>query len=321
MKLLVSIIIPAYNCENYVEETINSCLQQTYKNLEIVIVNDGSTDKTEELILSFKDTRIKYYKIKNSGPCYARNFGIAKATGILFQFLDGDDVLDHNKLELQVKNYEAYGDDYVYTGVMGMIMGNQRKLEADYDFYYRNLGVEEYFKEMFNHFGKYLTTGIWLIPRTLIEKTHGWDERVRINNDGEYFTRIILCSAGLIFCPEAIFYYRRDVPMSVSKQLSIKSKDIYESWLYSYSCYVKYFLRTFNPKTAKELGRKALSVYYCNSYPHYPELLAECKSQLWNLGYRSPSPHGGKAFKLLSKLIGVGNALRLRTLKDSKFSR
>ncbi|WPP52903.1 glycosyltransferase family 2 protein [Catalinimonas niigatensis] len=314
MNPLVSIIIPVYNSEKYIKNTIESCLQQTYTHIEIIIVNDGSKDNSEKIIKGFNDSRLKYYKIANSGPCYARNFGIEKATGDLFQFLDADDVLDQEKLESQVRYYQSHGDEYVYSGIMGFIINDQKQLEQGFDFYYKNLRIEEYFRKMFYHFGKYYTTGMWLLPRKLVEKTHGWDEKVRINNDGEYFSRIILHSKGIVFCPEAIFYYRRDVPMSVSKRFN--SKDIYESWLYSYSCYVKCFQRTLNKKTANELGRKALSVYYCNSYPNYPDLLQECKDQIRLLGYHSPSAHGGKTFKLISAIVGVDNALKIKTLKD-----
>ncbi len=316
MTPLISIIIPVYNSEKYIQRTIESCLGQTYQHIEIIIVNDGSKDNSEKIIETFQDSRVKYYKIPNQGPCYARNYGIAKASGELFQFLDADDILESQKLEMQVKYYQTHGQNYVYSGTMGYIINDQKELEEDFDFYYQNLEVEEYFRKMFNNFGKYYTTGMWLVPRKLVEKTHGWNEKVKINNDGEYFSRVILESKGIIYCKESVFYYRRDVPMSVSKRFN--SKEIYESWLYSYSCYVKSFQLNLNRKSAQELGRKALSVYYCNSYPNYPDLLQECKHQIQKLGYSTPEAYGGKIFKTLSLILGVENALKLRTLKDKR---
>lgn len=314
MNPLISIIIPVYNSEKYVFDTINSCLNQSYSDIEIIIVNDGSKDNSENIINQFDDKRIKYFLIPNSGPCYARNYGISKASGELFQFLDADDILDERKLEEQVKQYKLNGDSYVYSGTMGKIVKDAKALEPDFDFYYVNLTVENYFREMFGNFGKYFTTGIWLLPRKLVEQTHGWDEKILLNNDGEYFSRVILQSKGIIYCREAIFYYRRDVANSVSKQRN--SKRTYESWLYSYSCYVNGFRQTFDEKTANELGRKALSVYYCNSYPKYPDLLHECKEQIRQLGYRSASAHGSKFLKFLSLFLGTDYALRVRSFKD-----
>lgn len=315
MKSLVSIIIPVYNSEKYIEETIQSCLDQTYSHFEVIIVNDGSKDSSEDIIQRFEDNRIKYFKIKNSGPCFARNYGISKATGKLFQFLDADDVLHHEKIESQVRMYALFGDEYIYSGIMGTINNGLKSLEKDLDFYYKNLEVKEYFRKMFNNFGKYYTTGIWLVPKKLLDSSPGWDEKVLINNDGEYFSRLILKSKGIIFSPGAIFYYRRDVPESLSKKFN--SKRIYTSWLYSYTCYVKGFKDNLDPACARELGRKALSVYYCNSYPHHPDLLATCKEQIRLLGYKSPVAYGGETFKFLSRVMGVDSALRIRTFKET----
>lgn len=314
MNPLISIIIPVFNSEAYIGETLESCIKQTYRNLEIIIVNDGSTDNSEEVIKHITDRRIQYYLINNSGPCYARNFGIAKASGTLFQFLDADDILDPEKIEKQVIKYCVYGDEYIYSGVMGNIVGNDKNLEKNFEFYYRNLIPEKFFNEMFSHFGKYYTTGMWLVPKNLIEQTTGWDENVLLNNDGEYFSRLIMLSKMVIFCPGAVFYYRRDVVMSVSKCLN--EKRIYESWLYSYKCYVKNFKLFFERKTAHELGRKALSVYFCNSYPNHPDLLKECKKEISKLGFKSPTAYGGKIFRIVSALIGTERALLVKTLKN-----
>lgn len=316
MSTLVSIIVPAYNCEKYIAATIRSCFDQTYQNFELIIVNDGSTDNTEQVILSNTDERIKYYKIENGGPSNARNFGLSKASGNLIQFLDADDILDKHKIQAQVEQYLLHGDDYIYSATMGFIIDDKKMLESNFDFYYHDLTPEQYFNFMFDHFGKYLTTGVWLTPRKLIEKTHGWDERAGLNDDGEYFSRLILLSKKIIFCKGAVFYYRRDVAMSFGKQLFTKAAC--KKWLFSYSLYVKMFKEHLSMKTAKRLGRKALSVYYCNSFPRYPELLNDCKNQIRALGYRLPAAHGGKAFKLLSTFIGVENALKLRALKDQK---
>lgn len=314
MKPLVSIIIPVYNAEEYIVDTIESCLNQRYSQFEILVINDGSSDNSEALIETIEDPRIKYFKLENRGPCYARNYGMERAAGELLQFLDADDILHPEKLSQQIDQYLKYGDEFIYSAIMGCIVKNEKSLEEGFEFYYRNLSVTEYFKKMFGNFGKYFTTGIWLVPKNIIQKTGIWDEKVKINNDGEFFSRAILLSKGVIFSPGAIFYYRRDVPMSVSK--NFVSKEIYKSWLYSYTCYAYHFQQNLDNEIAKELGRKALSVYYCNSYPKYPDLLKECKRGIQELGFKSPVPHGGKTFKQIAGVLGVDFALKIRALKD-----
>ncbi|NOR68921.1 MAG: glycosyltransferase, partial [Methylomarinum sp.] len=98
---LVSIIVPVYNGENFIQESITSLLAQTYSHHEIIVVNDGSTDATSTLLTSFGD-KIKIIDQANQGQGVARNNGCKEAKGTFFAFLDSDDILDVNYLEKQV---------------------------------------------------------------------------------------------------------------------------------------------------------------------------------------------------------------------------
>lgn len=94
-----SIIVPTYNRVNYLFKCIDSVLDQTYDKFELIIIDDGSTDNTEELVKKYSDKRIKYYKNQNHGIGYSRNFGIDKANGDYIFFLDSDDYLNEDMLE------------------------------------------------------------------------------------------------------------------------------------------------------------------------------------------------------------------------------
>ena len=101
----ISVIIPTYNRENLIGKAITSALNQTYKNLEVLIIDDGSTDNTKEIIDKFSDKRVKYIKLKeNLGGSNARNIGIKMATGKFISFQDSDDIFYPNKLEFQINN-------------------------------------------------------------------------------------------------------------------------------------------------------------------------------------------------------------------------
>ena len=105
----VSVIVPTYNRANLVSETIKSILNQTYKNFELIIVDDGSTDNTEEIIRKFSDSRIEYIKTDNwGGPAKPRNTGIKKARGEYIAFCDDDDMWLPEKLERQIKVFQVY---------------------------------------------------------------------------------------------------------------------------------------------------------------------------------------------------------------------
>ena len=99
----ISIIVPIYNAEKYISKCLDSIINQTKKELEIILINDGSTDRTEEIIKKYQDKRIRYFKNKNQGIGKTRNFGIDKAKGKYLLFLDSDDFLVENACELLYK--------------------------------------------------------------------------------------------------------------------------------------------------------------------------------------------------------------------------
>ena len=121
----ISIIVPIYNAEKYLNKCIDSLVNQTKEELEFVLINDGSS---EDIIKSYKDKRIKYFKNKNQGIGKTRNFGIDKATGKYIMFLDSDDYLDVNACDKLYKKAVKEKSDLVV-----------------FDFY----RVEDYLKEVF----------------------------------------------------------------------------------------------------------------------------------------------------------------------------
>lgn len=102
----ISIIVPIYNAEKYLNKCLDSLINQTKKELEFILINDGSTDSSEEIIKNYQDKRIKYFKNKNQGIGKTRNFGISKATGKYIMFLDSDDYLDTTACEKLYKRAE-----------------------------------------------------------------------------------------------------------------------------------------------------------------------------------------------------------------------
>lgn len=111
----ISVIVPIYNSEAYLNKCIDSLINQTKKDIEIILVNDGSTDASDKIIKSYKDKRIKYYKNKNKGIGYSRNFGIDKSNSKYIMFLDSDDYLDIHACEELYKKIEKDKSDVVVS--------------------------------------------------------------------------------------------------------------------------------------------------------------------------------------------------------------
>ncbi len=129
VKNLVSIIIPAYNSEKHLKECLESAINQTYKSIEIIIINDGSTDSSDSIIKEFlkKDNRIKYINKKNEGVSKARNDGIRKANGEFICFVDSDDWIDNCFIEQGVSYIKKYNLDIVIGGLEKCFTNHKKK--------------------------------------------------------------------------------------------------------------------------------------------------------------------------------------------------
>ncbi|HIK16972.1 MAG TPA: glycosyltransferase family 2 protein [Leptolyngbyaceae cyanobacterium M33_DOE_097] len=111
---LVSIIIPCFNAEKWLKETVDHCFQQSYRNIEIIIIDDGSKDDSLEIIKSFGD-KVIWKTGPNRGGCHARNQGFSLAKGDYIQFLDADDVILPDKIKCQVECLKSSSADVVYS--------------------------------------------------------------------------------------------------------------------------------------------------------------------------------------------------------------
>lgn len=146
----ISIIVPVYNIEEYIERCVNSIINQTYKNLEIILVDDGSNDNSSRICDYYKaqDDRIKVYHKKNGGLSDARNFGLKMITTNLVCFIDGDDYIETEYIEILYRNLKKYQADISVCGFSHE--KNNIKKDFETDIYTKTLSVDEALKEMIN---------------------------------------------------------------------------------------------------------------------------------------------------------------------------
>ena len=122
---MISVIIPTYNRADRIEKSIKSVLNQTYRDIELLVIDDGSTDNTSEVVGNIKDDRLFYYKQENQGACAARNYGLKIAKGEYIAFQDSDDIWYKDKLEKQYRFIEETKADLVYCGMNRIVEGKQ----------------------------------------------------------------------------------------------------------------------------------------------------------------------------------------------------
>ncbi len=127
----ISIIVPVYNAEKYLKKCLDSLVNQTKKELEFILINDGSTDKSEEIIKTYKDKRIKYFKNKNQGIGKTRNFGIEKSSGKYIMFLDSDDYFSNDACEILYKEAEKEKADLIVFDYYRVEKGNLNEVKIE----------------------------------------------------------------------------------------------------------------------------------------------------------------------------------------------
>lgn len=181
----VSIIIPTYNYEKFISAAIDSVLLQSHDDIEILVVDDGSTDSTRQIVSNY-DSRIKYIYQDNKGPSSARNHGIELATGDFIGFLDADDVFLKNKLEHQLEYFSEHPSCGLTYSDYYCVDKDLRIMES-----YRSKGFKDRKKALEGLVEKnYINTSTVLMKRKVIEKVGVFNEEYKYLEDLDYWLRI-----------------------------------------------------------------------------------------------------------------------------------
>ncbi len=204
--LTVSVIIPCYNRADLVGETIQNILDQSYKPHEIIVVDDGSTDNSVEVIRSF-GASITLIQQPNQGPGAARNAGFKASTGDLIQFMDSDDLASKNKLEVQVHALQSPGADFAYCPWVRCTISNKSIRFLDKIL---QAGAVPDKKPMLEYFlsGWSLVFQNCLFKRTILQTSGIYRTDLMPSEDSEYFIRILLAGARPVHTPECLVFYR-----------------------------------------------------------------------------------------------------------------
>jgi len=220
--LKVSVIIPSYNSLKYLDETIESVLKQTYNNIEIILIDDGSTDGTREQFSRFEKYGIKCISQSNAGASTARNTGLDYATGEYIQFLDADDLIDAQKIEKQVIEMQKKDADISYTRTCRFNTKTNKKFEH----FSLTQMFERTGEEMLLSYGAdnwSIPIHPWLTKVELIKKAGYWNPKISNNDDGEFFSRVLFWAKRVVFVEGVFAHYRISDNDSLSK-LNSESK-------------------------------------------------------------------------------------------------
>ena len=319
MPDLVSILIPAYNAEKWIGYTIRSAISQTWPRKEIIIVDDGSSDKTLAIAKQFESGFLKVISQENRGAAAARNKALGYAQGDYIQWLDADDLLASNKISEQMKVIAIDQTPLtLYSSPHGVFYSRPEKAIFVPNSLWQDLIPVKWLIHKFSE-NLWMCPAGWLISRRMAEKGGPWDERLSLNDDGEYFCRIVSLSDGIKFVREARCYYRR----SGYNQLSMStSESSAESLLLSTKLCIRYLRSVEDSERTKRASLILLHSCLPRFYSHKTELLEEINTIAFELGGELTPPQLSWKFNQLSRLIGrkaadrvmsVGRKLKLLT--------
>ena len=189
----ISVVIPLYNKGFIISETLNSVLAQTFKDFEVIIVNDGSTDNGFEIVSQYTDNRIRLYNQENKGAAAARNLGIEKATGELIAFLDADDYWYPNHLEELFKLYTDLPNCGIYGSRYFMKISDKKTIKTTYSPSVSNdfRGILPDFFKASKTYRVGLTSAI-AIPKTVLQNDFLFNSEINSGQDLELYTKIAI---------------------------------------------------------------------------------------------------------------------------------
>jgi len=303
MKPLVSILIPAYNAEEWIGCTIQSALGQTWQRKEIIVVDDGSSDETATVARRFASKEVRVVSTENQGAAAARNRALQFSQGDYIQWLDADDLLAPDKIERQLVALQEFDSKRILLS-SSWAHFNYRPHRARFvaTRLWQDLSPIEWLLRKMGE-NLHMQTATWLTSRELTTAAGPWDTRLVCDDDGEYYCRVLLESEGTRFVPDAKVFYRVTTSGRVSyvNPSDYKKKD---ALLISMKLHVQY-LRSLE---ASERVRRACLAYLqtkcIDFFPERPDIVAELRGLATQLRGRLEEPRLSWKYAWMKPMFG-----------------
>jgi len=282
MKPLVSILIPAYNAQPWIADAINSALHQTWPHKEIIVVDDGSTDRTRFILDKFSKKGVAVVLQENQGASAARNKAFSLCHGDYIQWLDADDILAPDKISRQMEfAMECNNKQILLSSEWGQFLYRIRYANFVPTVLWEDLSPLEWLIRKMS-LNIWMQPGCWLVSRELTEAAGPWDERLSFDDDGEYFCRVLLKSDQVKFIRDARVYYRASGSASLST-LNGSNKKLESAWL-SIRQHIKYLRLMEESERTRQAAIKYLQTWLTAFNPQRPDIIEKIKEMARALG-------------------------------------
>jgi glycosyltransferase involved in cell wall biosynthesis len=288
MKPLVSILISAYNAEHWIAYTLESAVSQTWSRKEIIVVDDGSSDRTGEIARGFASRGVKVISTANGGLSAGLNHAFENCAGDYLQYLDADDLLAPDKIERQLAALREsdsrrvllsspWAPFYYRTRYAQFVRNTLWEDLSPVDWLLRKLGEN-----------LHMQNATWLVSRELAESAGPWVEDLHYDQDGEYFTRVLIASEGTRFVPETGIYYR----VTGSNRISYigNSDKKRASLVRSMKLHIQYLRSLEDSERVRRACLIYLQNWYHNVFPECTGLMTELQNIAADLGGHLEEP-------------------------------
>jgi glycosyltransferase involved in cell wall biosynthesis len=308
---LVSVLVPSYNSEAYLRECLESALSQTYPSVEIIVVDDGSTDSSLEIAKSFKSRGVRVVSQSNRGQAGALNTAFDASKGHYLQYLDADDVLDRRKIEVQVSRLDTTEPMTVACGAWARFNSETSEALFKPEMVWQDLDPVDWLVKSWAG-GGMMHVAAWLIPRKVALKAGPWVESLRwaANLDGHFFTRTLLASIRCAFCQEAKSFYRS----GHSSMSSWKTRRSLESTLQVLLDTGEALVECENSPRTRKAFADNLMRYVFSTYPESLDLVSLAEAMIKELGGSDLQISGGSLQLRASRLFGWKMGKRLHSI-------
>lgn len=307
-KPLVSILIPAYNAEKSIADTLQSAGAQTWPRKEIIVVNDGSSDKTLAIAKRFESDYLCVVTQKNQGAAAARNRAFSLSRGDYIQWLDADDLLASDKIAKQMEALnQCRSVRTLLSSEWGQFMYRHHRAKFVPTALWCDLSPTEWLLRKMGQ-NLHMQTATWLVSRELTEAAGPWDTRLLGDDDGEYFCRVLLASDGIRFVPGARVYYRVSGSSSLS-YIGRSNKKLEAQWR-SMQLHLDYLRSLEDGETVRAASVKYLQNWLINFYPERLDLVEQMRQMAGELAEELEVPRMSWKYSWIKSVFGPALAKR-----------
>lgn len=303
--------MPAYNSGPWIAQAVASVLSQADCRLELIIVDDGSTDETVQIVQSISDERLLLLRCTHTGQSVASNFGAAHAKGQFLKFVDADDVLLPGHLSAQLAAARG-AERCLVSCCWGYFREDPSTVAARREFVQRDYEDPlEWIVTSLTQDEGMMGAWMWLIPASVWQRSGGFNESLTLNKDFDLSIRLLLASDGVRYAEGAVYGYRKGLSTAVTQ---VRSRASMESALRTTELGISALLAREDTVRIRRIAANRLQMWLYRFFPDFPDLAAQAEIRIEQLGGSDLRLQGGAVLRLLEPLIGWKNVRRLQSV-------